>query len=175
MIYQPPAVGASVQLTVEVSDGINPPVKVSENFRLAIPSQVQSVTAAPPLAVNPAPIIQPAEDPLAEAPTLTPLPAPEEFSLNGRWEYSLGFVDFRGISFNNYAFIDHNILGVPVGEGFAEVEQADSIVYLNGTTYLDGSSYSIDLEIIDDFTMVGIIYDSFDNQSGVIALSRLGS
>lgn len=120
VIYQPPEAGASIQLTVEVSDGNNPPERVSENFKLATPRPAAAVTGSidPPVAVSTE----------TTAPILPPVP--ESIDLSGRWVNEAGYLEFSNDGFGEYIYTDHDLSGFQVGQGTGYVE-GDS-VYIEG-------------------------------------------
>ena len=70
VFYEPPVVGAGFSLTVEVSDGSNPPVLRSRFFSLFTATPIP--TAPPP--VLPSPTGPPRPSPPAPPPTVTPIP-----------------------------------------------------------------------------------------------------
>ncbi|MFQ6028056.1 MAG: hypothetical protein ACE5Q6_11230 [Dehalococcoidia bacterium] len=129
VIYEPPATGASFQLTAIISDGHNDPVRSSENFVLATPTPAPGQEPPTPRATfTPRPPqVAPASQDLAPGPVKVtaipapkpPTPVPQVPDIAGVWGYGDGFLTITPSFVADFEYVDTNSFGVEVGAGTA--------------------------------------------------------
>jgi hypothetical protein len=137
---------------------------------LVTPTQEPTPTAIPE---PPTPTPTPTTEPPTPTPTATPMPLPDP---TGRWRSQTGFLEFRRLGVNEFAYQDFNNFGGLVGQGTAT--QDEDTLYISGEeSGFDGFGnpyyiiYTGEMRL-DGNVMEGDLYDTFGNYLSSVFFTR---
>ncbi len=141
-----------------------------------------TATPEPPTATPapPTPVPAPTDTPIPPTPpTATPPPPAPVFAApdpTGRWRSQTGFLEFRRLGVNEFAYQDFNNFGILVGQGTATQDEAT--LYISGEeSGFDGFGNPYYIAYTGEMTLEGNVlegdlYDTFGNYLSSVFFTR---
>lgn len=172
----PPPASTPVVVNATPSIAATSPAPTLAQQSAAVPVAAESTptdTPEPPR-LEPTPTITPSASPAATPTTVVPIVvAPDP---TGRWRNQIGFLEFRRISSDTFAYSDFDSFGNQVGQGTAT--QDEEYLDLSGEGYLFDAfgnpyyvAYTVEM-FLDGDILEGEMYDTSGSYLGSVLFTR---